>query len=644
MNRSENKEDETKAKAARQGRKISLARKLLYSAVTTIFFFAALELALAFIGIRPVVDLEDPFVGFSDAVPLMMEIEASDGQTRMVTRPNKLVWFNRQWYEKEKPAGTKRVFCLGGSTTYGRPYFDRTSFCGWLRELLPQIDPEANWEVHNLGGISYASYRVANVMREVAEHEPDLFIVYSAQNEFLEHRTYDNILNTSSTWKKLQEWGAQTRSYALLSRLKKQGSADDSKKPQAAETQEQLGSEVDERLNHTIGPVDYFRDAEWEAKVLRHYEFNLQRMVKIAESARAKILFVSPASNLKDQSPFKSLSADNLSNSETAEINLDLATARELLQDGKFQESAKTLSQVLEQDRQNADAHYLMGRSQFGLRNFAAAEESFQRAIDEDICPLRATNEVEAVLLKVAEQTRTPLIDFKSLLQQQCEETYGHRILGDEYFLDHVHPTIDAHRDLAIAICEQLMRTNTLPRVDLSGQDFQDKLAQCSKRVKGSLSLTEEGIAQRNLAKVLHWAGKFEESANRASDALELLINDAESRFVLADSLKNLGQIENACFQYQLLLEDYPDYMKAYLPFGDLLLQLERPEEALDYLELAKGFEPENAFLHYTLGSLFMYKQEWKAALAAFEEANRLFPGDEATLECIEECQKHLLK
>ncbi len=643
MNRAENKEVETKAKTNRPRRELSLARKLLYSAVTTVFFFAALELALAFVGIRPVVDLEDPFVGFSEAVPLMMEIEASDGQTRMVTRPNKLVWFNRQWYEKEKPAGTKRVFCLGGSTTYGRPYFDRTSFCGWLRELLPQIDPETSWEVHNLGGISYASYRVANVMHEVAEHKPDLFIVYSAQNEFLEHRTYDNILNTSSTWRNLQEWCAQTRSYALLSRLKRQGEAEDSK-PKSAEAQEQLGSEVDERLNHTIGPVDYFRDAEWEAKVLRHYEFNLQRMVKIADSAGAKILFVNPASNLKDQSPFKSLSSDNLSNKEAAGINVDLAAARELLQEGKFQESAKTLSEVLDQDRQNADAHFLMGRSQFGLRDFAAAEESFQHAIDEDICPLRATSEVEAILFKVAEQTRTPLINFKSLLQQQCKEAYGHRILGDEYFLDHVHPTIDAHRDLAIAICEQLMQTETLPKVDLSSQDFQDKLAESSRRVKGSLSLTEEGIAQRNLAKVLHWAGKFEESANRASEALELLINDAESRFVLADSLKNLGQIENACFQYQLLLEDYPEYMKAYLPFGDLLLQLERSEEALEFLELAKDFEPENAFLHFTLGSLFMYKQEWKSALVDFEEANRLFPGDEATLECIEECQKQLLK
>ena len=42
---------------------------------------------------------------------------------------------------------TYRIFCLGGSTTYGRPYNDTTSFAGWLRELLPVADPQRRWEV-----------------------------------------------------------------------------------------------------------------------------------------------------------------------------------------------------------------------------------------------------------------------------------------------------------------------------------------------------------------------------------------------------------------------------------------------------------------------------------------------------------------
>ena len=83
---------------------------------------------------------------------------------------------------------------MGGSTTYGRPFDDATSFCGWLRELLPVADPSRQWELINAGGISYASYRVAALMEELADYQPDVFIVYSGQNEFLERRTYSGII------------------------------------------------------------------------------------------------------------------------------------------------------------------------------------------------------------------------------------------------------------------------------------------------------------------------------------------------------------------------------------------------------------------------------------------------------------------
>ncbi len=82
-----------------------------------------------------------------------------------------------------------RIVCLGGSATYGRPFFDHTSFAGWLRAFLPKADPSRKWEVINAGAISYASYRVKGLMAELARFEPDLFIVYMGHNEFLERRT-----------------------------------------------------------------------------------------------------------------------------------------------------------------------------------------------------------------------------------------------------------------------------------------------------------------------------------------------------------------------------------------------------------------------------------------------------------------------
>ena len=115
----------------------------------------------------------------------------------LVTAQNKRGYFNVQGFPQVKAPGTYRIFTLGGSTTYGRPYDDKTSFSGWLREFLPMADSQRNWEVINAGGISYASYRVAHLMEELVNYQPDLFIIYTGHNEFLEERTYGQIRDMS---------------------------------------------------------------------------------------------------------------------------------------------------------------------------------------------------------------------------------------------------------------------------------------------------------------------------------------------------------------------------------------------------------------------------------------------------------------
>ena len=92
---------------------IPLWKKGLFSLVATVLVFALLELILALVGIRPVFYEEDPYVGFSAYSPLFIK-EQSGGHTVMTTAPNKLDFFNSQQFAKRKPAGTYRIFCLGG--------------------------------------------------------------------------------------------------------------------------------------------------------------------------------------------------------------------------------------------------------------------------------------------------------------------------------------------------------------------------------------------------------------------------------------------------------------------------------------------------------------------------------------------------
>jgi len=155
-------------------RKLSTRKKLLFAGVIFTAFFGLLELVLAAIGVKPIAYSEDPFVGFSGQSPLFQKTTTPDGQTVYETSPGKLRWFNAQQFPAHKDSNDYRVFCLGGSTTYGRPYDDNTSFSGWLREYLNIADTSRNWQVINAGGISYASYRVAAVMRKQRCPQPDI--------------------------------------------------------------------------------------------------------------------------------------------------------------------------------------------------------------------------------------------------------------------------------------------------------------------------------------------------------------------------------------------------------------------------------------------------------------------------------------
>ena len=107
-------------------RKLHYGKKFVFAILVTAGFFLLFEFGLGLCGIRAVTSSRDPFVGFSQ-LPLLEPVQGANGEQLLTTAENKLVWFNSQTFPAHKPAGTRRIFCVGGSTTYGRPYWDATS-------------------------------------------------------------------------------------------------------------------------------------------------------------------------------------------------------------------------------------------------------------------------------------------------------------------------------------------------------------------------------------------------------------------------------------------------------------------------------------------------------------------------------------
>ena len=148
--------------------------------------FLALELALVILDVANPSLADDPLSGFSQSGRLF-ELDQRDEVYRTATARG--LFFGDQEFAAEKPEDGFRVFCLGGSTVRGRPFTTESSFTRWLDLELADRSEGRTIEAVNCGGLSYASYRLRPIVAEVLRYRPDLIVVATGHNEFLEDRS-----------------------------------------------------------------------------------------------------------------------------------------------------------------------------------------------------------------------------------------------------------------------------------------------------------------------------------------------------------------------------------------------------------------------------------------------------------------------
>lgn len=487
---------------------LATGKHFLFSLIILVVFFGGLELVLALAGVKPILLTEDPLVGFSSNVPLFVEQRESGGRIVFRTAKNKLTRFNDQTFPKTKGKHSYRIFTVGGSTTQGRPFDHKVSFGGWLQAFLDEAEPDTNWEVINAGGASYASYRVAKLMQELVRYQPDLFIVYSGHNEFLEERSYGKLADLPSWAIEFDSLLSSTRTYSSMKRLYDSWRPDSVRK---AKERYELSGEVDTVLQYTFGPTSYHRDDDLRGHIVNHYRLNLERMVLLARDAGAEVIFVTPAENLKDFSPFKSEYGKGMSSEAKNRFNRSFETGNRLYVAGKPREALAAYQQALSIDDRYADLHFQMGRVLFALEKYDEAERSFWRAVDEDIAPLRMLSSMQDGLVDVAESHEVPLVDFQQILRREYLQKYGHAVFGNEFFLDHVHSTVEGYRLLGLGLFKEL---GNLDIVSSDTTLSASQIENVTRHVTSSLRKEDHYKSLFQLAKVLDWAGKFDAAQN----------------------------------------------------------------------------------------------------------------------------------
>lgn len=636
---------------------LQFGKQLLLGLAVAAFFLVLTEALLALAGVRPLVEKSDPFLGFAHGAPLYVEERADDGTLHMVTALPKRLYFNVQRFSRQKPAGTFRIFCLGGSTTYGNPYRDPTSFCGWLREFLPLADPSRRWEVINAGGISYASYRVAALMEELGQYAPDAYLIYTGHNEFLERRSYGRVLDLPEPLWRAFTWAARSRLFGLLHAAVGRSLLT----PVAAETAdgfaEILSGEVNEILSQTAGPKSYVRDDDEQQRVMRHFAFNLERMQQLATAQGAKVAYVVPASNLGGVSPFKSEHRAGWNDALQARWREAMQSGERALADGQATDAVTAFDAAVALDARHADAHFRLGRAlELAGRN-AEARAAYERALVEDVAPLRALPGIQNAVRAMTSQA--PVYDFAAEVQRlaaSSDESRG--IPGNSLFLDHVHPTIAINGHLAQQLLARLAAAGWLE----TGAGWNAAtISQVASRVESTVNEKTQADAQQHLGTLLGWAGKFEEAHGHLEAALALRGGKhARTLYLLGYTSERLdrpadaeryyressqvapanpapwskwvrlvltqGRAEEAIALARRRIEQFPQETVAFEELAAASLELGRVDEAKAPIEQALRLAPKNANVIGLRGNWLVAAGRPKEAISAYREALQYEP------------------
>ncbi len=397
-----------------------------------------MEWSLAVLGLPKQERPLDPYVDLHHLRPLF---ELNTAKKQYEIGSERLHLFQPSAFPEQKAPGTFRVFALGGSTTQGEPYCAETAFPMWLKLSLEAQQPERNFEVVNCGGLSYASYRVLAILREVLEYQPDLIVVYVGQNEFLEKRSYANWMPRSWSSDALG-WLGQLHTVRFIRSL----AGDDSQEQSTSRTE--LATEVDALLDYAGGLEEYHRDDPWREPVVDHFRWNIEQMILACKQREVPLILIRPVTNLADCPPFKFETDSRLSVDQQRAF--EELWSRLRLDSQTLGERFATVETLLEMDPHHAGALYLHGRLLADQGDWERAKQSFIAARDHDVCPLRAITPILDAVTELAERHSIALVDAEQLLSKVSE----HQVTDSQWLIDHVHPTIEGHQLIGEALAE----------------------------------------------------------------------------------------------------------------------------------------------------------------------------------------------
>lgn len=446
---------------------MSLGKKIIFYLILWIgfplTFLVLLETSLFVLDIADPYKAEDPYTGFKNYVPVF--IEDPDNPDKLVINPRRAKWkvspqktakaINVQWMDKNKADNGFRVMLFGGSNT-----FNFQPELHVLQERLQEALPDRKAEVINLGGNAYGSHRIVKLFEEVVNYDPDLLILYSGHNEFVEKRFYENILNEKPWLTSLKGFLGKFRFYILLRRVIRDvksssvGFFTEKDKKSFEKGRIMLGTDVQLDLV-PYNKKDYYR------MVMSQYEANLEKMARIAKENGVQVVFSTVASRdmTPPYAPCYNPELGEEGNKKLRDL-MDKAgrilSAREFNSIKSYEERYGEVERYLEEAKpiieqarsiwpEDGDVLYWSGFVKYFEKDYGEAKRLMLESLKNDCSPHRSTPRTNSIVRKVARGNGIPIVDVVSLIEGRSPFgiSYGRTQNAREerwgLFFDHCH-------------------------------------------------------------------------------------------------------------------------------------------------------------------------------------------------------------
>ncbi len=475
-----------------------------------------------------------------------------------------------------KPEGTYRIFCLGGSTTVGFPYWYNGAFPSFLRDRLARIFPDRTIEVINLGMTATNSYTALDMADEIIGYQPDLVIVYDGHNEFygaLGVASHESL--GKSRWFSqlslrlvhLRLYQAARAAYVLFTGWFGSNAAD-------------TRSTMMEKLAHgQYIPVD----SDLYRAGLDVFRANIGEIRDICARHDVPVLFGTQVSNLRGLAPFISADPSTLPPEMQLDFHRAFNAGMTHTMNGLFDSALAAYRAAGLIFPNHAETHFRIAQSLDTLGRTDEARHSYVRARDLDELRFRTSSDFNAVILAMDDSGYGMAVDMEKEFAAFSRDS----IIGSDLILEHLHPTSYGQFLLARAYVHQIRSRGLMATpVEWARRDTIPDAAFWEDR---HLTALDERLASRR-TEVLITAWPFQEgespvSAISATDTLGQIADEAtrghihwlqahERAVTFYSVQRNLPALER---EYRTIINQLPRVnVEPYLQLARLLLDQNR--------------------------------------------------------------------